>query len=104
MVPILVSSNFSTSLISSSSFTSSSLTILGGVNLVISTFGGSCFGGGGGGGGSGFFSSCVTFSNDTSCTINSLLSLPTVLASMLPSTASSRISTVPTNALVIRLL
>src|SRR5688572_31370346 len=52
----------------SSFFTSSSFTILGGVNFCISTLGGSCLGGGGGGG-SGFFSS--SWSDRKSTRLNS---------------------------------
>src|ERR1044072_6911555 len=68
ITPILVSSSFSTSGGFSSSFTSSSFTILGGVNLAISTFGGSGGFGGGGGGGSSFFSSCLISASSTSFT------------------------------------
>src|SRR5690606_39109559 len=75
-ISILVSSSFSTSGGISSFFTSSSLTILGGVNLVISTFGGSCLGGGGGGGSIGFGSSSFIFCSTTSLTSS--------LASFLP--------------------
>src|ERR1700761_681751 len=66
IAPILVSSSLSCSGGFSSSFTSLSLTILGGVNLAISTLGGSTLGGGGGGGS--FFFSSLTSSSCTSCT------------------------------------
>src|SRR5258708_19748191 len=73
-VPILVSSSFSCSGGFSSSFTSLSFTILGGVNLAISTLGGSILGGGGGGGS--FFFSSLTSSICTSCTTIAFFDFP----------------------------
>src|SRR5689334_6567597 len=87
------------------SFTSSSFTIFGGVNCLISILGGSTFGGGGGGGGSGFFSSCFTFSRLTSwMTIGALSSLVFLFAQTLIKKASTHTSIIIPIAIVIRLL
>src|SRR5678816_3948525 len=97
---IFVSSNSFTSGGISSFFTSSSFTILGGVNFVISTFGGSCFGGGGGGG-SGFFSSSCFNSvrvNSLTCTFPAFFF--SVLARKEPPSASNATAAVQSKAIV----
>src|SRR5678815_2928547 len=104
MVPIFVSSNFSCSGGFSSGLTSSSFTILGGVNLVTSTFGGS-FGGGGGGGGSFFFSGSFISSNCTSCTTICLGALSLmVFATIEPTNIKRQTASIMISALIIRLL
>src|SRR6201994_2842833 len=87
-VPILVSSSFSCSGGFSSSFTSLSFTILGGVNLAISTLGGSILGGGGGGGS--FFFSSLTSSSCTSCTTSAFfLEPPLIFETRYPTKSST---------------
>src|SRR5687768_1312220 len=77
ILPTLVISSCSFTSCFSSNFSSS--TILGGVNLVISIFGGSCFGGGGGGGSIFCCSSGLISASVTSCTFTLFFSLSPTL-------------------------
>src|ERR1700761_4774706 len=103
IAPILVSSSFSCSGGFSSSFTSLSFTILGGVNLAISTLGGSTFGGGGGGG-SFFFSSFTSSSCTSSTTIAAFFGPPLKFDTNQPMNNNKMMINVPAIAVTIRLL
>jgi hypothetical protein len=86
-------------------FTSSSLTILGGVNLIwLISGGGGGFGGGGGGGGGGGWSLATSFISK-SCTFNfSSPDFLNTLANKVPRKISNASAAVSNRALVSRLL